>query len=103
MQPRFNHPVLLEKQRHIRDQVLDDVHMRQRINFHRSAPRRNLTTLKKKRQFLKSTFEVIRMENVPQARELVRSVDIHGARSTNTFATRPPEREGWIDFVFDFD
>jgi hypothetical protein len=41
--------------------------------------------------------------NSAETRESVLSINVHGARPTDTLSARPPEGECGVNFVFDFD
>jgi hypothetical protein len=82
LQPRFDGSVLFVKVAHIGDQILNDVHVRQRVN-------------------LGGHLGVI--VNVGQAGQGVGTVNVHGTRSTNALATRPTKGQGGILFILDFN
>ena len=67
--------------RQVGHQVLDDLHVRQRIDL----------------------YHALDVLDSLQARERVRAVDIHGARPADAFAARPAERQRRIDLVLDLD
>ena len=67
--------------RHVRHQILDDRHVRQRIDGD-------------------ITLDLV---DPLDAGERVRAVDIHGARAADPFAARAAECHGGIDLVFDLD
>ena len=46
---------------------------------------------------------VLAVVDITRAGQRVHAVDIHGARTADTFATRAPEGDGRVDFVLDFD
>jgi len=83
LQPGFNAAVLFVKVSHVGDQVFDDVHVRKRIDF--------------------GGLGRILLVNVRETRESILSVNVHGARSADSFATRASKGECGILLVFDFN
>ena len=67
--------------RQIRDQILDHRHVWQRIDFHIA----------------------LNFIHTIDTGQCVDPIDVHRTRSTNPLATRPAERQGWINFVFDLN
>lgn len=82
LQVGFDRFVLLVKMCHIRDEVLDDVHVRKRIDLDWC------------RRFLVDSL---------QASQGVSTIDVHGAATTDALSTTPSESERRIDFIFDLD
>jgi hypothetical protein len=83
LQPRLNAAVLLVEVAHVRDQVLDHVHVRERVNL--------------------AGLGGILLVNVGQARQSVGPIDVHGTRAANPLPTRTPKREGRVLLVLDFE
>ena len=81
LKPRHDRRMLRIKMGQIGNQIFDDRHMRQRIDFH-------------------IAFDFIHAINTGQR---VDPVDIHRARPTNTFTARPTERQRWVNLVLDLD
>ncbi len=65
----------------IRDQILDNRHMRQRVDFDIA----------------------LGLIHAVDTGQRVNAVDVHRAAAADTFATRPPERQCWINIAFDLD
>ena len=74
--------VLLVEKRHVRDKVLDDVHVGKRVDA----------------RLLGGVCG-----DTAQAGQGVDTVDVHGAATTDTLATTPPEGKGRVDLVLDTD
>jgi hypothetical protein len=83
LQPRFNAPVLFVKVAHVGDQIFNDIHVREWINFARRLQ--------------------IGLINVRETGEGIDAVNVHGARSANAFATRAPKGEGGILLILDLE
>ena len=81
LQPGLDGSVLLVEVEHVRDEVLDNVHVRKRVDL----GDRGLGV------------------NVSQAREGVGSVNVHGARAANSLTARAAERQSGVDLVLDLD
>merc|ERR1719232_64292 len=81
LEPGLNTPVLLVEVVHIRHQVLDNIHVRKRIDF--------------------GGFVI--SFNLGQTGESVHTSNIHGARSTDSLSARSSECETRIHFILDFD
>ena len=81
LQPRLYTTILIVKIVHVRHKILDNVHVRQRIN-------------------LGTCIQVA--VNLTDTRKSVGTTDIHGARSADTLAARSPECQSRIDLVFNF-
>jgi hypothetical protein len=74
--------VLLVEERHVRDKVLDDVHVREWVDA----------------RLLGSVCG-----NAAQAGQGIDTVDVHGAATANALTTTPPEGKGRVDLVLDAD
>jgi len=74
--------ILLVKLCEIRYEVLDNVHMRQWVDFG-----------------VLSGISVY----PAQTRKGVLAVDVHGAGTANSFSTGTPEGESWVDLIFYFN
>lgn len=74
--------VLLVEERHVRDKVLDNIHVRERVDA----------------RLLGGVCG-----DTAQASQSVDTVDVHGAATANTLATTPPEGKGRVNFVLDAD
>lgn len=72
---------------HIRNQILDNIHVRQRVNLGHISTRLLLP---------------LRL-NVTKTGEGVASVNVHGARSANSLTARSAESQSGILLGFDFD
>mmetsp|Transcript_5219 Transcript_5219/g.14639 ORF Transcript_5219/g.14639 Transcript_5219/m.14639 type:complete len:249 (+) Transcript_5219:1756-2502(+) len=81
LQPRFNALVLFVKVGHVRNQVFENVHVRKGVNL----------------------GCLCLGINVGQASQGVATVNVHGARATNTFAARSTKGQGGILFALDFN
>jgi len=79
---RFNLLVLIVEIRHVGDEVLDDVHVWQRVNL--------------------GGFGGVGV-NSAEAGERVGAIDVHGARATDSLSARSSESQRGIQFVLDFD
>jgi len=82
LQIRFDTPILLIEQRQIRNQVLDDIGVRQRIDL----------------RFLGRLGG-----NATQARKRVHAVNVHCTAAADAFSAAAPERECGVQFVLDTD
>ena len=74
--------VLLVEERHVRNEVLDNVHMRKRVDA----------------GLLGGVCG-----DTAQARQSVYAVNVHGAAAANALTTTPPEGESRVDLVLDTD
>lgn len=82
LQIRLDRLVLLVEERQIRNEILDDIGVRQGVYLH---------------------LGVVLSWDTAQAREGVGAVDVHRAASANTLAARPAEGQGRVDLVLDAD
>jgi len=82
LQERLDRLVLLVELRHVRDEILDDVHVRQRVKLGSLG------------------FASIDTRETGQG---VNSVDVHGARSANSFSAGSSESKGRVEVVLDLD
>ena len=74
--------VLLVEERHVRDKVLDDVHVGKRVDARLLGGVRG---------------------NTAQASQGVDTVDVHSAAAANALTATSPEGEGRVDLVLDAD
>lgn len=74
--------VLLVEERHVRNKILDDVHVGKRVDA----------------RLLGGVCG-----NTAQAGQGVDTVDVHGARTADTLTTTPPEGKGRVHLVLDTD
>jgi len=81
LQPGLDTPVLFIEVVHIRNQVLDNVHVRQRINL----------------------GSLVIGFNLGQTGEGIYTSNIHGARSTDALPARSPECQAGIHLILDLD
>ena len=81
LQPRLDRRVLRVEVRQIRHEILDDRHVRQRVDFHRAL----------------HVFDRLR------ARKCIAAVNVHRAAAADPLATGAAERQGRIDIVLDLD
>lgn len=81
LQPRFDRLVLVVEVGQVGDQVLDDEHVRQGVDLDRFGG----------------------LVDVAEARQRVRTVDVHGAAATDTLTARTAEGQGRIGLVLDLD
>ena len=79
LKPRLDHLVLRKDMREIGNKILDDAHIRQRVDRRRRA----------------------QVGNEPRASEPVRAVRIHGAGTADALPARAAEGECRIHLVFD--
>mmetsp|Transcript_3554 Transcript_3554/g.8556 ORF Transcript_3554/g.8556 Transcript_3554/m.8556 type:complete len:255 (+) Transcript_3554:104-868(+) len=82
LQPRLDAPVLLVKVAHVGDQVLQDIHVGERVD-------------------LGGLGRVL--VDVGKAGERVGPLDVHGAGSANTLAAAPPKGQGGILLILDLE
>ena len=82
LQVRLHGAVLLVEERHVWHEVLDDVHVGQRVDA------RLLCRVG---------------GNTAQAGQRVHAIDIHRATPANALPTTPPERQGRVNLVLDAD
>jgi hypothetical protein len=82
LQVRLDGAVLLVEERHVRDKVLDDIHVGKRVDARLLGGVRG---------------------NAAQAGQGVDTVDVHGAATADTLTTTPPEGKGGVNLVLDAD
>ena len=80
LQIRLDRAVLLVEERHVRDKVLDNVHVGKRVDA----------------RLLGGVCG-----NAAQAGQGVDTVDVHGAATADTLTTTPPEGKSGVDLVLD--
>lgn len=83
LQPRLNGAVLIVKVGHVRDEILDHIHMWQWVDLH-------------------GLVQVTSVD-LADASQCVGSADVHRAASANSFAAWPAESQCWVHFVLDLD
>ena len=81
LQPRLDRLVLVVEVGHVRDEVLQDEHVRQRVDL--------------------ELRQVIR--RVGEACERVHAIDVHRARAADSLTARSPKRERGVHLVLDFN
>lgn len=82
LEPRLNGAILFVEIIHVRNQILDDVHVGQRINLGRFRSRRI---------------------NFADTSQSVDTSNVHGAGATDSLSTRSAESQSWIHFVLDLN
>lgn len=82
LQVRLDGAVLLVEERHVRDKVLDNIHVGKRVDARLLGGVRG---------------------NTAQAGQGVDTVDVHGAATADTLTATPPESKGRIDLVLNAD
>ena len=82
MNKMIKRPAIQTTIRLTRHQILDHVHVRQRVNFN-----------------LCLGLAI----NTAQTGQSIGTVDIHGTRATNPFTARTTKSQGWVGFIFDFN
>ena len=87
LEPRLDGPVLLVEVAHVRDEVLDDIHVRQGVDFGCLARR------------VAGSLGL----DIAQAGQGVGAVDVHGTRAADSLAAGAAEGEGRILLVLDFE
>src|SRR3546814_391346 len=97
--PRLDRSVLGVEVGHVRDQVLDHFHVRQRIDRHRALAldRRPLWTR------VKRALRLAGLLDRADAGQRVGAVDVHRARTADALAAGAAERQRGVDLVLDLD
>ena len=101
LQPRLNRLVLLIKVVHVRNEIFDDIHVRERVDFRYFGIGIDFTEIA-----FKIPFSILTAENLlllPNTGQGVDSANVHGTGATDTLTTGSPEGQGRIHLVFDFN
>src|SRR5690606_26641728 len=97
--PRLDRSVLRVEVGHVRDQVLDHPHRRQRVDRHRALAldRRPL------RAGVERALRLAGLLDRADAGQRVGAVDVHRARAADALAAGAAEGQGRVDLVLDLD
>lgn len=90
--------VLLVEEGHVRDKVLDDVHVWEWVNARFLGGVGGNAACK-----LLALYFLFNFFEHTQAGQCVDTIDVHGAATTNTLTAASSESQSWVDLILDPD